>query len=301
MRRWTAAVVVLVLASAACGSNGSGGGGGGQAAAPGPSAQTSSPPPRCHAQVAEGTADARDGTVDCAAPHLAETVHIGEFTGAAATADSFPPPVSRAMAAVYDECDKRAATALGDDWRVGRLRLDVVLPSTTVWTAGERWFRCDLVELTGVGPDGKVAQRSGSLAGGLEAPDAPLRLRCVLVKLDRKANVATVADSPCDVKHEGEFVGVWTAPGKVAYPVKDRDYVPFYEGCLKTIAAYVKVPYAPGFAARTGYVPVLPSKNAWAMGDRDVRCFLWVRFRPLNTSQKGVGEKGFPANIGQSS
>jgi hypothetical protein len=34
------------------------------------------------------------------------------------------------------------------------------------------------------------------------------------------------------------------------------------------------------------------------MGDRGVRCFLWIRFRPLTASAKAVGAKGFPANIG---
>ncbi|MEV0714921.1 septum formation family protein [Asanoa sp. NPDC050611] len=298
MRRWTAAVVVLVLASAACGDDG-GGEGGGAVAAPQVTATPS--PPSCHAQPAARTAEKLDGTVDCALPHQAETIHSGEFTGVAATSATVPPASSRASLAVFGECDKEAATALGADWREARLRLDLVVPSKAAWTAGQRWYRCDLVELTGVGPDGKVAPRSGSLAGALEAPDAPLRLGCALVKLDKRQNVDTVADSPCDVRHEGEFAGVWTAPPKVVYPVKDRDYVPFYEGCLKTIAAYVKVPYRAGFNARTGYIPVLADKATWTLGDRGVRCFLWVRFRPLTASAKGVGEKGFPPNIGQSS
>ncbi|GIF78432.1 septum formation family protein [Asanoa siamensis] len=291
MRRWTAAVVVLVLGTAACGSDGGGGGG---SAAPAPTVTASPEPPRCHAQPAARTAAALDGTVDCAAPHQAETIHTGEFTGAAAAKASASP-------AVFGECDKEATAALGDDWRTARLRLDLVLPAGAAWTAGDRWFRCDLVELTGVGPDGEVVARSGTLAGALEAPDAPLRLRCALVKLDKKQNIDTVADSPCDVRHEGEFAGVWTAPAKVAYPKKDRDYVPFYEGCLKTIAEYVGVAYEPGFNTRTGYIPVLADEATWALGDRGVRCFAWIRFRPLTESVKGVGEKEFPANTGQPS
>lgn len=295
MRRWMPAVVVLVLTSAACGTTDAGGSGG-SAAAPAPPVAASPSPPRCHGQAAARTAEALAGTVDCAAPHQSETVHTGEFTGAAAAADSVGPP--SALVATFGECDKQAATALGADWRTARLRLDLVVPSTTAWTAGQRWYRCDLVELTGVGPDGKIAERSGSLVGALTTPDAPLRLGCAQVKLDQRNNVETVADRPCDVKHEGEFAGVWNAPAKVTYPVKDRDYVPFYEGCLKTIAAYVKMRYEPGFQARTGYIPVLADKSTWAMGDRGVRCFLWIRFRPLTASVKGVGEKGFPANIG---
>ncbi|HEV7710369.1 MAG TPA: septum formation family protein [Asanoa sp.] len=289
MRRSMAAVVVLVLASAACGTT-EGGAGGGSAAEPAPPVVASPAPPRCHGQAAARTAETLAGTVDCAAPHRSETIHTGEFTDAAG-----PPS---ALSAQFNDCDKQAATALGADWRAGRLRLDLVVPSASAWTAGQRWYRCDLVELTGVGPDAKVAERSGSLEGALVAPDAPLRLGCALVKLDKRSNVDTVADSPCDVKHEGEFTGVWTAPAKVPFPVKDRDYVPFYEGCLKTIAAYVKVRYEPGFGARTGYIPVMADKATWTMGDRGVRCFLWIRFRPLTASAKAVGAKGFPANIG---
>ncbi|WP_176985337.1 septum formation family protein [Asanoa ishikariensis] len=278
------------MTSAACGTDG--GGGGGSAAAPAPPVAASPSPPRCHAQVAARTADALEGTVDCAASHQAETVHSGTFTGADADAAEAPP-----ASTVFGECDKQAAATIGADWRVARLRLDVVLPAAGAWQAGQRWYRCDLVELTGVGPDGKVAARSGSLAGAL-IDGSPLLLRCALVKLDKRKNVETVADSACDVKHEGEFAGVWTAPRKVRYPVKDRDYVPFYEGCLKTIAAYVNMPFEPGFAARTGYIPVMATKDAWTLGDRGVRCFIWIRFRPLTASTKGVGEKGFPANVG---
>ncbi|MEV4618391.1 septum formation family protein [Asanoa sp. NPDC049573] len=289
MRRWMPAVMVLVLASAACGTADAGGGDGSAVA---PVAATPAPP-RCHQQAGPRTAETLAGTVDCAAPHEAETVHTGEFAGV--TAAALP---AGAVPAAFRECDKEAATVLGADWRTARLRLDLVVPSASAWAAGQRWYRCDLVELTGVGPDAKVAERSGSLEGALATPDAPLRLGCALVKLDKRSNVDAVAASPCDVKHEGEFAGVWTAPGKVPYPVKDRDYVPFYEGCLKTIAAYVKMPYEPGFGARTGYIPVLADKATWAMGDRGVRCFAWIRFRPLTASVKGVGEKGFPANIG---
>jgi hypothetical protein len=288
MRRSMAAVVVLVLASAACGTAE-----GGESGVAAPPVVATPPPPRCHAQPAARTAETLAGTVDCAAPHRSETIHTGEFTDDAAAAVP-----AKDLPTVFKECDQEAATALGADWRAGRLRLDLVVPSAAAWTAGQHWYRCDLVELTGVGPDAKVAERSGSLEGALTAPDAPLRLGCALVKLDKRSNVDTVADSPCDVKHEGEFTGVWTAPAKVPFPVKDRDYVPFYEGCLKTIAAYVKMPYEPGFAARTGYIPVLADKATWAMGDRGVRCFLWIRFRPLTASAKAVGEKGFPANIG---
>ncbi|SNT66117.1 Septum formation [Asanoa hainanensis] len=296
MRRWTAAVVALilsgaaVLSSAACGTNGDGGGG--SVAAPAP-AVTTPAPPRCHATVAARTADVLEGTVDCAASHQSETIHSGTFDDADAAK---APPASD----VFGECDKQASATIGADWRTARLRLDVVLPTAAAWRAGQRWYRCDLVELTGVGPDGKVAARSGSLAGALTA-DSPLLLRCALVKLDKRSNVETVADSACDVKHEGEFAGVWTAPAKVPYPVKDRDYVPFYEGCLKTIAAYVDMPYDSGFATRTGYIPVMAAKDAWTLGDRGVRCFIWIRFRPLTASTKGVGEKGFPPNIARPS
>ena len=293
MRRWTAAVVLLVLtaAAAACGSTGDGQG----APAPASAPTTPAPPPACHPAAARGgVADRLEGSVDCAAPHAAETIHSGRLSDVVAAS---PPAGSRALRSAFDECDRQAAAALGGDWRTARLRLDLVLPSPAAWAAGQRWFRCDVVELTGVGPDGRVADRSGSLAGAL-APGSPLLLRCALVKLDKRSNVDTVVESPCDKEHQGEFAGVWTAPDKLAYPVKDRDYVPFYQGCLETIAAYVGVPYDASFAYRTGYIPILAGKDTFAL-DRGVRCYLWIRFRPLTASAKGVGEKGFPPNLGQ--
>lgn len=298
MRRHTAVVVVLVLAIAACGAPSDEGG----AAAPAPSASSSSaaPPPACHPAVAKGTADRLDGSVECTAAHAAETIHSGQFTDVVATAVKSPAPGSPALRTAFAECDREAATALGADWRTARLRLDVVLPTPAAWSAGQRWFRCDVVELTGVGPDATVAERDESLEGAL-APGSPLLLGCALVKLDRRNTIDTVAESPCDKEHQGEFAGVWQAPEKTAYPKKDRDYVPFYEGCLKTIAAFVKVPFDATFAQRTGYVPVMADEPTWALGDRGVRCFLWVRFRPLTASAKGAGDKGFPPNLGRAS
>ncbi|WP_233514011.1 septum formation family protein, partial [Micromonospora craterilacus] len=42
-------------------------------------------------------------------------------------------------------CDNRANGYVGDNWRAGRIRLAVAVPSGPGWAAGSRWYRCDLI------------------------------------------------------------------------------------------------------------------------------------------------------------
>lgn len=103
--------------------------------------------------------------VDCAGPHRVETVHVGAFPVERATA---PAGGSAELRGAFAECDTRATGYVGDDWRAGRLRLSVALPSGPGWAAGSRWYRCDLSELTTVEAAATVVVRSGSLRDALK-------------------------------------------------------------------------------------------------------------------------------------
>jgi hypothetical protein len=296
MRRWMTAAFVAFLVSGCSASPRSAEP---EAAAPLPAGSRTAAPaagptaaasPMCHPRGLAATGTAPTGTVDCAAPHGAETIYVGELPGAPAAA---PAAGSPAQLAAYAECDKRAAAHLGADWRTARLRLAVVLPTAAAWSGGARWYRCDVEEVSLIGPDGRGVTRSGGLAGALAAADAPLRLLCNRMEIDRARKVINVPPVPCEQKHNGEFVGVWRAT-PTTYPARTEDYIPFFEACREAIGAYAGVPVDRWLVHRADVVPVLAPAAEWKAGDRGVRCYLYLNDRQVTRSLKGAGDKGLP-------
>ncbi|WP_328369428.1 septum formation family protein [Micromonospora zamorensis] len=226
--------------------------------------------------------------VDCAGPHRVETVHVGAFPVERASA---PAGGSAELRGAFAECDTRATRYVGDEWRVGRLRLSVALPSGPGWAAGSRWFRCDLTELTTVEAAPTVVVRSGSLRDTLKGASG-LRLGCQ--QTGRTASrVQTLAPVECGKQHDAEFVGVWRAPD-TAYPTRDSDWSPLYDGCRSVLGRYVGVPDDADLSFRSGVVVRPPGAGRWRVGDRGVRCYLWLSDRTVTASLKGAGPAGLP-------
>ncbi|MGW5666831.1 septum formation family protein [Micromonospora sp. NPDC003776] len=225
--------------------------------------------------------------VGCDLPHRVETVHVGAFTVDRPT----PPAVGSAeLRTAFADCDNRASGYLGDNWRAGRLRLVVALPTAPGWAAGSRWYRCDLSELTTVEVAARVVLRTGSLRDALKGP-SPLRLGCQRTGGDARARTLTPVD--CRTPHDAEFVGVWAAPDR-PYPTKDAEWSPLYTGCNTALARYVGVPDDPILRFRSGVVVRPPGAGRWAAGDRGVRCYLWLTGRTVTASLKGAGPAGLP-------
>lgn len=231
--------------------------------------------------------------VDCAAEHRLETVHVGTFAATAAR-DAPPTAGSAESRAAYTACDGRAREFVGDEWRAGRLWLGLSTPSASAWSGGARWYRCDLVELSAVEDTGRQVTRRGSLKGALVAADSPLRLTCFNVTLARTGRVDTMPAVDCAKPHNSEFAGVWSAPARLAHPVRDRDWLPFYDGCYQRVAAYAGVPNDRDLRSRTGVVTVPAGANDWKSGDRGVRCYLWADKGRFTRSLKGAGPAGLP-------
>ncbi|MEU8284443.1 septum formation family protein [Micromonospora sp. NPDC048905] len=227
--------------------------------------------------------------VDCAGPHRLETVHVGAFPVERASA---PAGGSAELRGAFTECDTRATGYVGDDWRAGRLRLSVALPSGPGWAAGSRWFRCDLTELTTVEAAATVVVRSGSLRDALKGP-AGLRLGCQQTRTAAGAGVRTLIPVECAQRHDAEFVGVWRAP-EMAYPTRDADWEPLYTGCRSVLGRYVGVPDDVDLRFRSGLVVRPPGAGRWRVGDRGVRCYLWLSDRTVTASLKGTGPAGLP-------
>ncbi|MFJ6196053.1 septum formation family protein [Micromonospora sp. NPDC092111] len=227
--------------------------------------------------------------VDCAVPHRVETAHVGVFPGERAGVPGVGSPELRGA---FAECDTRATGYVGDDWRAGRLRLAVAVPTGPGWAAGARWYRCDLSELNTVEAAATVVTRTGSLRDALKGP-SPLRLGCQRAKTGRGAGVQVLLPVECGTAHEAEFVGVWKAPDR-PYPTKDVDWLSLYAGCRTLLGRYVGVPDDADLRFRSGVVVRPPGPGRWRVGDRGVRCYLWLSDRTVTASLKGAGPAALP-------
>ena len=128
--------------------------------------------------------------VGCDLPHRVETVHVGRVPGGRARGSA-----GRRLGGAAGRLRRlrhRASAYVGDDWRAGRLRLGVALPSAPGWAAGARWYRCDLTELSTVEARAEVVSRDGQPAGRAEGRRPPLRLGC---QRDRDRGTAGVCST----------------------------------------------------------------------------------------------------------
>ncbi|MEV0152627.1 septum formation family protein [Micromonospora sp. NPDC050686] len=227
--------------------------------------------------------------VGCAVPHRVETVHVGTFPAGRAV-----PPAggSTELRGAFAECDTRATGYVGDDWRAGRLRLAVALPSRPGWTAGSRWYRCDLSEVNTVEAAGTVVIRTGSLRDALKGASV-LRLGCQQTRAGGGRQVHRLLPVPCGTRHDAEFVGVWRAPDR-PYPVAQADWAPLYAGCNTVLSRYVGVPNDRVLPIRSAVVVRPPGAGRWGVGDRGVRCYLWLSHRTVTGSLKGAGPAALP-------
>ncbi len=244
----------------------------------------------CHAGdfTAEVTLEAYQ-PVDCAAPHRVETVHVGTFPAEQRTA---PVAGSADFRGAFADCDTRTSAFVGDDWRAGRLRLSVAVPSAPGWASGSRWYRCDLTEVTTAEAAATVVTRTGSLRDALKGR-SPLRLGCQQSRRDRGGGVELLLAVECGTRHDAEFVGVWRAPDR-PYPAKDADWLPLYAGCRGVTARYAGVPEDVALGLRADVVVRPPGAGRWRMGDRGVRCYLWLSDRQVTGSLKDAGPARLP-------
>jgi Septum formation len=247
----------------------------------------------CHsADFAEVAYLSSFNPVDCASAHRLETVHVGQFTGAAASASAPPANGSPEIRAAFAECDAKTKEYVGADWRTGRLWMGVVVPSPQGWSGGSRWFRCDIAEVTNAEDSGHTTGRTGSVKGALKSPSR-LSLGCFNVKLARDSTIDTMPAIECNKDHNSEFVGIYVAPDS-AYPRGSAAFAKLYNECRRVIAKFAGVPMDGNITYRTGVVALPGSENDWQNGNRGVRCYLWLSERKVNRSLKGVGPDGLP-------
>ncbi|AGZ46531.1 septum formation family protein [Actinoplanes friuliensis] len=231
--------------------------------------------------------------VDCKLKHRTETVYVGKYPSPAAEAADPPAPDSAGARAAYRICDLKTTVYVGAPWRTSRLWIGVTQPTRAAWTGGARWYRCEALVSSSVEDDGGLVQRVGSLQNALKAPKSPLLLTCYNVLLDQDGKIGTMPSTACAAKHNAEFVGVWDA-GDLAYPENSKDWDKFHDGCRSLIASYVEVPDDADLQYRAGVISLPGGDDVWELGDRGVRCYLWLDQATLTASLKGKGPTAMP-------
>ena len=226
------------------------------------------------AQIAGWTLAFLPGTtVDCAQPHLTETLYVGVFPAAVDTDPNTVPSVGGArFRYAYTTCLEQATAFLGGDPRASRLAVLPVMPSERQWLGRARWFRCEVMELAGL--DRAIAPRTGTLRGGL-AGAGPLTTSCADVTLNAsRTEVLAATFTPCQGAHDVELTGAATLP-EGDYPDARRLVELLSDGCIEVGAAYVGI--SAGELLRAGSsafefaAPI--TEEMWSVGERSAWCF----------------------------
>ena len=213
--------------------------------------------------------------VDCATSHLLEVAFVGAFAGAVSPAE--PPPLDGPQRrAAYSTCDAQARQFLGADWQNGRLFLYVYVPVDDEWAAGTRYFACTIAEdQLDLSP---AVHRTGTLKGSL-AGAAPLAIRCISIEGEVDADgfyePLAMTYVACDRPHNGEFVGLTSAPDSINPDDTTQQSNVIGPLCWRVLSKYTGLSLTKLANRRdievfwTGIV-----RNAWKQGDHRARCYL---------------------------
>jgi hypothetical protein len=231
----------------------------------------------CHADLVESGTAEKYSPVPCTGPHLAETVAVADLTGAASANEP-----EAGLTKAYAECSRRATAFLGADWRTGWVLMQPVLPGKNAWSGGARWFRCDVVETSPV--DGKLIDRTKSMKAGLRA-GTPLRMACADPKIDGE-QVTEMHPVACAARHKAEFAGLFQSRRTRSADITAAE---LEKGCGTAIAKFTGVPDDGDVQYRVGWLGFPPDDTAWRLGDRAIRCFLWLNGEPMTGSYRNAG------------
>jgi len=220
--------------------------------------------------------------VDCAASHRFETVHVGQFSGEVPATE--PPAEDTAQyRSAWADCDAQATSYLGGQWRDRQVLVALSLPVPEGWTAGSRWYMCQL------GPVEWTGNRSAVLNQSVKGKYASLPV--LEWGCGNQPDTGEFEPTDCGEEHDTEFVGSF--PLDMSYAAVRAKYdandALFHRECLKLIAAFVGV-WGPDRLPRgTGSSYWLPEDEDWQAGDHSVRCFLWIEGGAVSKSLRNGG------------
>jgi hypothetical protein len=222
----------------------------------------------CHAELMQTATADKYSPVPCAGPHLTETVAVADLS---------------AQDQAFRACSGRATAFLGDDWRTGWVVLQPVLPSRKAWDGGAHWVRCDVAETSPV--DGSLVRRSGTMKGTVKA-GGKLRMACANPTIEGDS-VTEMHPVACAGTHTAEFAGLFATTARDSADLSTDDLP---AGCDAAIARFAKVPNDSDLPSRVGWLGFPPDDTAWEMGDRAIRCFLWLNGEKMKGSYRNAGK-----------
>ncbi|MFG1919941.1 septum formation family protein [Micromonospora sp. NPDC048898] len=239
----------------------------------------------CHAVASDERSPETYTPIPCSSKHEVETFLVGRFGGADADASAPPAAGTEGIRRVYESCDQEAARFLDGEWRESRLAMRVLIPSAAHWDAGERWYRCDLLEMHAV--DLWIPEpRSNSLRGALTG-DSPFRYTCFTDPTES----GDLPPASCTGPHDTEFAGIWRPGPEVEALTDDNTDA----GCLSTVSRYVGLPEGDvGYRFQVFWLTP-EGEPEWLAGRLGVLCFLHSPGPVLNGSAKGGGRTLLPA------
>jgi hypothetical protein len=210
-------------------------------------------------------------SVDCTkSAHETETVFVGSFSGADADRSAPPLAGSASRRSAYDQCQKAATDYLGGAWQGAKIDLGLVLPDDKAWAGGARWYRCDVTQYLDSSYD-KVST-NGSVKDGLRGAK-PLAVTCLVVTDDGKSSITKIEDIGCDKPHNGEFIGLYTAPDKPWPADKNARSDIAQNGCEKLLGQFLGYGNGKPYSNYVGWWPGGFAEEQWKLGDRTERCY----------------------------
>ncbi|MET8123086.1 septum formation family protein [Micromonospora sp. NPDC005189] len=239
----------------------------------------------CHATASDERSPEAYTPIPCSSKHEAETFLVGRIAGAEGAAPAPPAADTEAIWRLYESCDTEAARFLGGDWRESRLAMRALTPSAARWKAGERWYRCDLLEMHAV--DRWFPNPGANSLRGALTSDSPLRYTC----FTDPSESGDLPPASCTGPHDTEFAGIWRADPEVEEFTDDITDA----GRLSTVARYVGLPES-DVGSRFQVFGFSPEgEPEWLAGRPSALCFLHSPGRALNSSVKGAGLTVLPA------
>ncbi|GAA2656464.1 septum formation family protein [Paractinoplanes durhamensis] len=230
----------------------------------------------CHSELTQtGTIDSYS-PVPCTGTHVAETVAVADLTGA--TGLKTP---EAGLPKAFAACSKQLTAFLGADWRTGWVLLQPVLPGKTAWAGGARWFRCDVAETSPV--DGALVRRAGSMKDTIKT--GKLRMACANPTIHGES-VSEMHPVACPSSHTAEFAGLFETSVKRSDDLTSKALA---TGCDRVIAKFTGLPNDSSLESRIGWLGFPPDDTAWQMGDRAIRCFLWLNGEKMAGSYRNAG------------
>lgn len=229
----------------------------------------------CHDDVTRSGGLRDYAPIPCAETHVAETGAVVDLPGAWKTP-------AAAAAEAFRQCSRQVDAFLGADWRTGWVVLQPVLPTKTAWTGGARWVRCDVAETSPV--DGALVRRSGTMRGTVKI-GGKLQMSCANPTI-KGESVTEMHPVACANRHTAEFAGLFETGVRHSGDISADDLA---AGCDKAIAAFTGLRDDGSLESRIGWLGFPPDDTAWAMGDRAVRCFLWLNGEKMTGSYRGAG------------